>query len=473
MKKIFILVLAISFSFSLLAQSISNVRMEPVKGSYNIGETVRIYWDYTGLIIPNDAPAKITLWREGGTQNICLIKADIRMDKGSTGYLWTIPGACVNPHNNTTENLTTSELKIRVRWQGHPVWGETGSFRVNQLVPPALEEKITVKSPRGTLVMGKKYYINWEYQGNELNPCFQIFLFNGSRLVKQIASNICAHSYRWQVPALTSGEAYKVRVRSMHSTTSGDSKNFSIISMKPDLIVRKLSADIHNSGLMQVTFKYIVENIGLGESPPCKAKLVIKGPANYTYTIHNLPIPSLVFGANRLLKISYTPPRSGVYTNTIYIDTPNQIAESNEANNAKSFSYRVPPLPDLIICYRKKQSAIIVFFALSIKNYTSGIEIFVKNVGEKPSPSTRVKIWTEGKGSTFHNVPPLSPGQKYRVFRKQKWHTMGTSSFYAEVDPDKQILESSEENNRADGKIHRTSNYEIQQPMVCTNTENN
>jgi len=116
MKKIFVFIAVLTLALMAFGQSIYNVLVNPSQNSYNVGTPVQIQWNFSG--IPSNEKVIITLWREGGTQNICDIARDILISNRS--YSWTIPETCTNPHTGQEENLLQGRIKIRVRWTN---WG--------------------------------------------------------------------------------------------------------------------------------------------------------------------------------------------------------------------------------------------------------------------------------------------------------------------------------------------------------------
>jgi len=140
LRKVIYLILFISINLWICGQVISNVKLSPASTSYNSGEKVTIYWDYSG--IDQKEKVKITVWREGTNKSVCLINENVPISQ--THQAWTIPVSCPNPRTGMKEELTTARVKIRVRWQGHSVWGETNWFRIKaKALPDLIVDSIT------------------------------------------------------------------------------------------------------------------------------------------------------------------------------------------------------------------------------------------------------------------------------------------------------------------------------------------
>ncbi len=99
---------------------------------------------------------KLTLWRQGGTQNICQIADNVVLTAGQ--YEWELPEGCVNPHTGQREDLTDiDQLKVRVRWKGNPVWGESGLFNVRNLRITGVE----LVPAKAVYRKGEKLMVRW------------------------------------------------------------------------------------------------------------------------------------------------------------------------------------------------------------------------------------------------------------------------------------------------------------------------
>ncbi len=172
----FLFILGIAFS-----ASITGVRIQPNYSFYNTGQKVKIVWSYTGIANPATQKVKITLWRQGGTENICLIADNVALT--ARQYEWEVPERCANPHTGAMEDLTAmDQLKVRVRWKGNPVWGESGLFKVRKL-------RITgvYLRPRSSVyTVGQLISIRWADGGFPAGEKVRVMIWE-----KGASTNIC------------------------------------------------------------------------------------------------------------------------------------------------------------------------------------------------------------------------------------------------------------------------------------------
>jgi len=200
-RKILALSIFWGLLFAIFGQSISNVHLVPSKSSYIAGNKVTIYWNYTGMSIPSTAKVKITLWRQGATQNTCKIAENVPITKGTNGHPWTIHSSCINPHTNASEDLTSGSLRIRVRWQGHApaVYGESSFFEIQKILlkpgvfkamAPRIDGVLDV--PIGALRPGTKVYLKGSKFGKKKG---QILIYGN---FKGINSPVALVNVNWK-----------------------------------------------------------------------------------------------------------------------------------------------------------------------------------------------------------------------------------------------------------------------------------
>ncbi len=179
-------VFVLSFSF-LLSASINGVKVQPAFQFYNVGQKVKVVWSYAGISNPGAEKVKITLWRQGGTQNICLIADNVPLTAGQ--YQWQVPESCVNPHTGQTEVLTSiNQLKVRVRWKGHPVWGESGFFQVKKLQISGLQ----LVPQKGSYIFGEKVQVKWTASGFPAGEKVRVMIWRegSSKNICKVGDNI-------------------------------------------------------------------------------------------------------------------------------------------------------------------------------------------------------------------------------------------------------------------------------------------
>ncbi len=440
---IFLFFLCLGFIFP---QSITVI--SPAGGEvFRIGDTITAAWNTSGI--------------NSGTVRILFRKADGSGGRSAGNFAYN-----ASPQQFTIpDNAEIGAYFVRILWnENTDVRGESSQFFVSHLLID-----VTVPRPNAALVAGITYTLKWDLRGHMPGACFNLHLFRGSSPVRDIAANLCSTSVPWTVPELTSADNYFIRVITTDNRALGDSGNFSIKSYKPDLVVSRMDIITNPPGSQhQFIFKGWIENDSLGRAEASKARLTISGPQGYSRVFDNLPVGALNYGADHLVTVSYTLPRSGVYTNTLEADSGSQVGEANEANNSKSKSYRAGGLPDLVVCYYKQVRVLIQVVALSVKNYQSGVEVFVKNIGEERSAPARLRFWIEERGVKYYSVPGLAAGQQHRIFRAEKWHTTGTRKYSVIIDDDKKVLESNEDNNKGEGTIKKSTTYGLLPPLVCS-----
>lgn len=236
MRKTFNLIVILGMVTLGFGQSISNVHLNPASSTYNMAQMVDIKWNYSE-ISPSEK-VKITLWREGSTQSTCLIADDVTIGDNAYNW-WIIPVTCVNPHNGATENLADGHFRVRVRWKGHPIWGESPVFTVNS------EQNITVSlQPDKTgYSAGESVKIKWTTVGIMPSEKLKITLWRagGTQSACCLADNVNANlgTWTWSVPTSctnphTSGtedlttSQLKVRVRWKGHSLWGETHLFTI-----------------------------------------------------------------------------------------------------------------------------------------------------------------------------------------------------------------------------------------------------
>ncbi|GEM_PF-4204153 len=207
-KKLFLLTAILFFMEShTIAQQITGVSISPAQSSYTTGTSVTIYWEFNE--IDPDEPVKITLWKENSTRNNCLIIADLPIRTGTTGFRWNIPSTCINPHTGVEENLTEGRVKIRVRWQRHPVFRESQWFTIER---PAVITTGDVWLEPGKRVYspGETVLIKWSFASSAppstVNNAVRITLRREGitqsicRIADNVPASMSTTGYSWTIP---------------------------------------------------------------------------------------------------------------------------------------------------------------------------------------------------------------------------------------------------------------------------------
>ncbi len=371
MKRTLHFTLLILLATGLFAQQITNVRLSPQKSSYKTLEFVTIYWDYTGLSIPSDAPVKITLWREGNSQNICKIAENVRITRGSTGYQWTIPATCINPHTGTREDLTQGNLWVRVRWQRHTpaVYGESPHFTIkkssvdftrthdvssdfsNLAKMPALIFKEFAPKDRNKGL----YVVKWDYKNLAPDTKIRAELTKGNSIYCTIRANVPVSARQLGIrsgefcgdgkPQPKPGDKYNIRLSVMDSPRLVSAKSREImIPGLPDLVVCIQIPDHIFLTVETIKTWVIVKDVSTYPTPrplgPFQVKYYIKDLGTKTY---NFYFKNGSREAKKDRDIHFWTGWHEMKTVTAEVDPDNIIRESNETNNKIKYRINVRP----------------------------------------------------------------------------------------------------------------------------------
>ncbi len=340
-------ILLIGLATAILAQSIQ-VRVTPAPGPYRTGQDLTIHWTYSG--IPSNALVKITIWREGGTQRLCRIAQDVAITRGS--FPWHIPdnGKCLPPGldpNNPSnwEDLTTTRIKIRVRWQGSDVWGETYPLRIVRGASITVNHVVGYPgATRDSCMLGQECEVRWDYSGFS-NPSekVQLLLFRqgGTNPICSTSGKLSDRRMLWRLEpsqCQTSAGTHFIKVRS-YSGVEGSSPSFNLqVPPLPDLYVSSITfndAGASRPDECQVTVT--VSNLGTAQSPAAQGKITITRPGRPPEegTGNIPPIPaggSYSFSMNLYMG-------DGTNTVKVELDPGNNVMEISETNNVKTASH--------------------------------------------------------------------------------------------------------------------------------------
>jgi len=277
----FILVLTfVSLSLWLAGQSINTVTLVPSKKTYSVGETLKIKWTYSG--ISSNENVKITLWKSNGTESFCLIADNVQISKGSSGYQWTIPSQCKNPHDNKTYALS-GLYKIKIRWKKHPAGKFSNNFNIGIVlyknwkkgIDPThssrknLSLPLTVITPDSSSrwVKENTYEIKWRLPMKTLITTYRIELYRNNTLVEKVCDKITLerpskeYSYKWKIPRKIMSGYYKIKItcgdREHPQLYIGYSNTFGILSRT---ISRDIPAQLWTSHRTKSEKKQILPN---------------------------------------------------------------------------------------------------------------------------------------------------------------------------------------------------------------------
>jgi Leucine-rich repeat (LRR) protein len=172
------------------------------------GMPYEIRWTYGGAVTSN---VKILLY--SGTTLKQTISAATPTEAGV--FNWTIPANMVSG----------STYMIKVAAVDNRVSGKTGSFSI---VPGA----ITVTAPLAgdKWQRGLPHLITWTRQGDLINPNVKVQLYQGTALLKTMASTTPNDgSFEWTIPATQAlASNYKVRITTVDNLVQGSSGAFTI-----------------------------------------------------------------------------------------------------------------------------------------------------------------------------------------------------------------------------------------------------
>jgi len=328
-------------------------------------------------------------------------------------------------------------------------------------------QTLTVTSPQtgASLCIGKTYPIRWTRSG-DMGDEVSIMLFHkNGQSVKQIIANRVPNNgmFNWPV-GIGQPEQYLIQVAVWSSAdhpaqVRGRTGLFRIVDChKPDLragsVVLGLDAQ-HGARLGKtLTAKGRVTNVGDAPAVPSVVRLTVNGPQTLTKTWH---MPELAPNQHYDFQYPYTLDKPGRYYNKVEADWgSNFVGESNETNNTSVTQHYTIRAPDLVACINTNYNIRI--------NVREHIPVEVRNVGTAPSPATRVCTRISHRGKKCYDVPPLGPGRSHTVQRSERWISVGSRGYWAEVDPDHRVTEINEGNNHIDGVLHKHTKYLLNPP---------
>ena len=492
MKKSFIFLIFLGLGLSLFAQSITNVRILPLRTTYTTGENVIIYWDYENITKPGTVEVKITLWREGGTKRICRLGMGIKLTDGNIGKAWRIPASCTNLDTSTQEDLTTGNLKIRVRWQGHApaVFGETSFFRIKDVRRPDLIvslDKLTRKpavgeecnflikvknvgrarslSTRVKVIIGKKGTITWASPGREyavvpMDP-------KSDPLSKPIKFKARFNSVgEWEVRAFVDSP---LKIVEEDELNNYDRVVFNVApAPEPDLFITDF--DINPSRIEMgdtVRVQFRAKNIGNKRCGKKSWVVVYFTPRWREKDDYYLKIASRLddlgpgeshfYSFQRKIDLKIPPGVTAynAYMNVkVVLDSEHYIDERSEENNEREAGFYIKHLrPDLWIMDVTSPSP--------TRNLGQEVKIIVKvkNIGGAPVDSFLLTMKQGKKTLHQHRINVhLAPNQVIEHSFRHRWWTAGRKHIKFILDIKNEVDEMDEDNNT---KTYNEIKYEL------------
>ena len=210
--------------------------------------------------------------------------------------------------------------------------------------------------------------------------------------------------------------------------------NYAMAASGPDLIVQNITLIPAEPATGEtVTFTFTIKNQGTEEAGTSRISYYIDD--NYI-TAEN--VNSIAAGSSTTTTLTWEA-QAGTHIIKAVADSANQVAESDETNNTKTFTLSTLA-PDLII-----QS-----ISWSPENPSRGdnIEFIVtiKNQGSVESTFCRLSFYINGSERGYKDVLSINPGSS--VSKTYPWVAdVGQHSIKAVIDEDNAVAESDETNN--------------------------
>lgn len=161
----------------------------------------------------------------------------------------------------------------------------------------------------------------------------------------------------------------------------------------------------------------------------------------------------------------------GRHTMRVHVDSGDEVAESNESNNARAIWFWVAPTPKVDLALT----------TLRVSPTEGGVgmnQLFlvnVTNVGTGASTTSMVTLEDTNGPLANWSVPPLQPGQTWVAAHatRPEWRPVGTFVARAVVDPLGNLSEIREDNNEALVEFtvleHPEPDYEIKNVTISGN----
>ncbi|MFC1913652.1 CARDB domain-containing protein [Chloroflexota bacterium] len=202
----------------------------------------------------------------------------------------------------------------------------------------------------------------------------------------------------------------------------------------PDLIIETITWSPQNPSIGDsVTFSVTIKNQGDGEAGSSRV-------AYYADGIHlgSASVNSLAPGASTTKTFTWTA-EAGSHTIKAIADSDNNVAESNENNNEKTFAFS-PAVADLII-----QN-----ISWSPQNPSKGdtltFSITIKNQGSGSAAASRVDFYIDGSSRGYQQVQRMDAGNSATI--TYTWIAKaGSHDTRAVADAENYVTESDEANN--------------------------
>jgi hypothetical protein len=339
----------------------------------------------------------------------------------------------------------------------------------------AQAQTITVTSPNGgeSWAQNSGRAITWTTTGMPAGQTLQIILWQNNAKVDDIAFNVPAAggAYQWMVGShqtgpSVSGTGFTVRVRVPGGVLDESNASFTITPAVASLRITSpnggQSWDVGSTRTIRWEAANLTGNVKLE---------LLQGALVLGTIAQNIPVAALQHNwkvgeySGGMAPVG-TDYRIGITSTSSSLidasDAPFRIALGPLAGQLPGQIHVPLVLPDLVICLRHHND---------IHVPGSGtVPVRVKNVGKAASDPTRVRIHFEGDGTNHRDLPALAPGQVATVGRHEYWTLIAHKTITVEVDDDKKVVESNENNNIMTGTLHRTDDYYALEgvPFICS-----
>jgi len=265
---------AVSNSFSIVLQKIKIISPDSLK-EWVVGKKYFILWNWTGGF--NNAVIDYSY--DGGASWVTI--ASPTQNDGE--YEWTVPNT---PSNNCL---------IRIRNYENPnVVAISKTFKIKP-------QEIFVTSPvkNDSFIIGRKYYITWDYTGSFSSVNIEYSIDGGLTWIP-IASNVQNNqNYEWTIPNTPTNSAIVKVINYANTNVYGLSDTFKIVPQKIEVTSPSLNSEWIIGRKYYITWKYT------GSFPNVKIEYSYDGGAswnviaenvqntgNYKWTIPNTPSES-------------------------------------------------------------------------------------------------------------------------------------------------------------------------------------
>ncbi len=318
------------------------------------------------------------------------------------------------------------------------------------LTPGLFAQEIRVTSPNGSeeFNCGQRISIRWTSSG--AGNIVKIGFTRGSEIATPLITTRAPNKgvFNYTIPSnFPPGTNYKIGVANADETVHDRSDNFFRIVCKPEVKATVATiTPVPRAMGDTVTYEVEIKNTGAASTSPWKAELHVIGPAGFTplmWTYNFNPIPR---GHSFKISKTYVCPRKGTYTNTLKLDTGNDITEFDETNNTHTKNYVVDPLPDLMVCVEAYKRVLLT--------HKQAVFATVKNIGPETSKPCVLRFYIGSKGAETYDIPALDTNQQHQIKRDERYYTAGRKKIECIIDYGNNLKEVNEKNNQIESSIY-------------------